>query len=82
MHPSVPEDIEELLLRIDEQGTALGFWPLGENRPFAWRELDWKRGGDLEGARRDVRHMLELMESGRAAEIAVDPVTKRPLASQ
>jgi hypothetical protein len=28
---SIPEGIEELLLRIDEQGTTLGYWRLGEN---------------------------------------------------
>ena len=75
-----PPDIMELLSRIQELGEAAGLFPLGENWPYGTREFDWQNGRDLDGARRGLRHLLEMMKSGRAKEILVDPLTHRPLA--
>jgi len=71
-------DVEEMLLRIDALGRRLGRWPLGENWPFSAREFDWERGEDLDGARRDLAHLLAKIESGRGGEILVDPRTGKP----
>ena len=79
MHP-FPPDIEDLLWRIDELGRAAGWWPLGENWPFESREFEWERGNDLEGARRDLGRLLEMLQAGRGDEVLVDPLTGRPLA--
>jgi len=76
-HP-FPPDVEEMLLRIDALGRRLGRWPLGENWPFSAREFDWERGEDLDGARRDLAHLLAKIESGRGGEILVDPRTGKP----
>ena len=77
-HP-FPPDINELLLRIHELGRRSGRWPLGENWPFEAREFAWEKGEDLEGARRDLKKLLEMLEAGRGDEILVHPLTKRPL---
>ena len=79
LHP-FPEDIEEMLLRIDELGRAAGYWPLGENSPFGGREFDWESGVELEGARGEIRRVLDMPEAGRGAEVLLDPLTRRPLA--
>jgi hypothetical protein len=79
-HP-FPPDIEELLLRIEELGRRADRWPLGENWPYSPREFEWEGGGDLDGARRDLAHLLAMLEEGRGDDILVDPLTKRPLSS-
>ena len=79
-HP-FPSDIEGMLLRIQELGRATGRWPLGENWPYSSREFDWERGEDLDDARRDLSHFIQMLEAGRGDEIMVDPQTRRPLAS-
>jgi hypothetical protein len=77
-HP-FPPDIEDLLRRIEVLGRAAGRWPLGENWPFSPREFDWERGRDLDGARRDLRYLLEKLERGRGDEVLVEPLTRKPL---
>jgi hypothetical protein len=79
-HP-FPSDIEKMLLRIDTLGRRPGRWPLGENWPFSPREFQWERGEDLDGARRDLAHLLSLLEAGRGDEILVDPLTHKPFRS-
>ena len=79
-HP-FPTDIENLLQRIQVLGRAAGRWPLGENWPFSTREFDWEAGRDLDGARRDLQHLLQMLESGRGDEVLLDPHTGRPLAA-
>lgn len=76
-HP-FPEDIERLLRRIDELGRAPDRWPLGQNWPFAGREFDWARGENLDGARRDLQHLIAMLEAGRGDEILHDPLTGKP----
>lgn len=76
-HP-FPQDIEELLLRIEAVGKRNGRWPLGENWPWSPREFDWMEGKDLDAARRDLQHLLEMLENERGDEILVDPHTGRP----
>ena len=76
-HP-FPKDIEDLLRRIHEIGRRQSRWPLGENWPYSPREFDWQKGKDLDEARRDLRHLLSMLESGRDDEILVDPRTNRP----
>jgi hypothetical protein len=76
-HP-FPPDIEDALLRIDTLGRGRGRWPLGENWPFSPREFDWERGEDLEGARRDLAHLVSMLEAGREDEILIDPRTLKP----
>ena len=78
-HP-FPPDVEDLLRRIHDLGRAAGRWPLGENWPFSTREFDWEAGRDLAGARRDLRHLLEMLERGRGDEVLLDPRTRKPLA--
>ncbi len=77
-HP-FPSDIEEMLRRIDAVGRAAGWSPLGANWPFSPREFHWERGDDLDEARRDLSHLLEMLEAGRAEEVLVHPRTRRPL---
>jgi hypothetical protein len=79
VHP-FPKDMEELLLRIDELGRAGGYWPLGENCPFEGREFDWEAGINLDDGRREIAHVLEQLEAGRADEVLFDPLTRRPFA--
>jgi hypothetical protein len=79
LHP-FPPDIE-LLLRVQELGRGPGRWPLEENWPFSPREFHWEKGEDLEGARRDLSHLIEMLEAGRGDEGLVDPLTRRPLSS-
>lgn len=76
-HP-FPRDIEKMLLRIDELGRGPRRWPLGENWPFSPREFDWARGKDLDGARRDLRDLIELLAAGRGDEALLDPSTGEP----
>ncbi len=78
LHP-FPADIEEMLTRIDELGRAAGYWPLGENCPFEGREFDWERGVNLDEGRREIRHVLEMLEAGRAVDVLHDPLTRRPI---
>jgi len=75
-----PSDIEDLLRRIQRVGRALGRFPLGENWPYSGREFDWAQGRDLPGARRDLQHLLEMLEAGRGDEILLDPRTSKPFA--
>ena len=75
-----PPDIVDLLLKIEAAGRREGRWPLGENWPFSPREYDWARGKDLDGARRDLSHLLNAIETGRGDDILLDPTTGRPLA--
>jgi hypothetical protein len=77
-HP-FPPDIEALLLRIEDLGRGAGRLPLGENWPFSPREAYWENGEDLDGARRDLAHLLEMLEAGRGDEVLVHPLTRRPL---
>lgn len=79
-HP-FPLDVEEMLLHIQALGRRSGRWPLGENWPFSPREMDWEKGADLDGARRDLMYFIRMLEAGRGDEIMVDPRTQRPLAS-
>jgi hypothetical protein len=69
LHP-FPPDIEALLWRVDELGKQHGYaYPLGENWPFSdGREFDWERGESLDEARRDLTHLIELLQQGRAVE--------------
>lgn len=80
-HP-FPPDIEEMLLRIEDLGRRAGRWPLGENWPFSPREGYWEQGEDLDGARRDLAHLLEMLEAGRGDEVLVDPLSRRPLSER
>ncbi|HEX6302260.1 MAG TPA: hypothetical protein VF148_17555 [Acidimicrobiia bacterium] len=43
------------------------------------REFEWEQGRDLEGARRDLADLLEMMEAGRRDEVLNDPIIQRPL---
>lgn len=79
-HP-FPREIEKMLLRIDELGRRPGRWPLGENWPFSPREFSWAEGEDLDSARRDLAHLIEMLEAGRGDEVLVNPITQRPLSS-
>jgi hypothetical protein len=74
-----PPDIERLLLRIEELGRREGRLPLGENWPFGWRPFEWEKGEDLDGARRDLAHLLAMIEAGRGDEVLVDPLSQKPL---
>jgi hypothetical protein len=76
-HP-FPRDVERMLLRIDTLGRQAGRWALGESWPFSPREFDWEQGKDLDGARRDLRHLINLLEAGRGDELLVDPLTGKP----
>lgn len=80
-HP-FPMDIEEMLLRIHVISREVGRWPLGENWPFSPREFEWEQGRDLDDARRDLSHLLAMLEVGRGDEVLVHPVTRRPLSEQ
>ena len=80
-HPFPPE-IEALLLRIQAIGRQLGRWPLGENWPFGMREMDWARGKELDAAKRDLGHLLEMLESGRGDDILMNPLTGKPLSAK
>jgi hypothetical protein len=75
---SFPPEIETMLLRIDALGRGPGRWPLGENWPFGDREFDWAQGKDLEGACRDLGHLIAMLEAGRGDEVLVDPRTGKP----
>lgn len=74
-HP-FPDDLEKLMRRAE----SLHRYALGQNWPFSPREFDWAAGHDLDGARRDMRLLVEMLEADRAAEILIDPLTRRPLA--
>ena len=80
-HP-FPPDVEETLLRIQDLGRRAGRWPLGENWPFSPREFDWEKGQDLDAARRDLSHFIQMLEAGHGDEIMVNPRTRRSLASE
>ena len=76
-HP-FPADIEQLLRRIEAIGRRGGRWPLGENWPYSPREFEWAKGRDLEGARRDLSHLLGMLDAGRGDEILVNPSSGKP----
>jgi hypothetical protein len=71
-----------MLLRIDALGRQVDRWPLGENWPYLGREFDWEKGVDLDGARRDLGHLISMLEAGRGDEILVGPLTGRPLSDE
>jgi hypothetical protein len=73
-----PPDIMDLLERIEAAGRKPDRWPLGENWPYSPREFAWERGEYLEGARRDLAHLLEMLEAGRGDEVLLDPRTGKP----
>src|SRR5262245_38219454 len=77
-----PEEVKEMLLRIDELGRSDNRWPLGENWPFASREFDWIEGKNLEEGRELLRRYIFMLESGRGDEIMVDPLTRQPFQSE
>jgi hypothetical protein len=79
-HP-FPPDIEQLLRKIGAVDASDGRVPLGQNWPYAGREWGWAGGQDLDGARRDLRHLLAMIEAGRGDEVLVDPITRKPLRS-
>jgi hypothetical protein len=79
-HPFAP-DIEELLLKIYRLGTSGTRQPLFGNWPYSPREFAWEAGDDLDGARRDLRHLLAMLEAGRGDEVLIDPLTRKPLRS-
>jgi len=76
-----PEDIKEMLLRIDKLGRSDTRWPLGENWPFGLREFNWAEGKNLDEARRLLQHYTSMLEAGRGDEVMVDPITQRPFES-
>ncbi len=76
-----PEDIKDLLLRIDELGSSEERWPLGENWPFGMSDFDWAEGRNLEEGRKILRHYIAMLEAGRGDEIMIDPVTQKPIRS-
>jgi hypothetical protein len=79
---SFPPDIEELLRKISTLDTSSGGRvPIWQNWPYRGREWSWASGRDLDGARRDLRHLLTMIEAGRGDEILVDPITGKPLRS-
>ncbi len=77
LHP-FPPDIMELLAKIEAVGREPTRWPLGENWPFSPREFAWERGEDLEEARRDLKHLLAMLEAGRGDEVLINPRTGKP----
>ncbi|HLH54358.1 MAG TPA: hypothetical protein VKY92_12160 [Verrucomicrobiae bacterium] len=76
-----PPDIAVMLHKIDRLGRKPGRWPLGENWPFSPREFDWVEGKDLDGARRDLAHLISMLEAGRGDEVLIHPLTRLPLRS-
>jgi hypothetical protein len=76
-HP-FPEEIEQMLLRVDALGRGPDRWPLGENWPFSPREFDWERGKNLDSARHDLAHLISMLEAGRGDEILLNPRTLKP----
>jgi hypothetical protein len=74
-----PPDIMELLSRIEAAGRRFNRSPLGENWPYSPREFDWEKGKDLDGARRDLKRLLAMLEAGRGDEVLLDPRTRKPL---
>jgi hypothetical protein len=77
-HP-FPADIEAMLWKIDALGRRPGCFPLVRNLPFSPREFDWEQGKDFEGARRDLAHLISMLEAGRGDEVLVHPLTRQPL---
>lgn len=77
-----PEDIKNLLLRIDELGRGDRRWPLGENWPFSLREFDWVEGKNLDEGRELLRRFITMLEAGRGDEIMVDPMTQKPFGAE
>jgi hypothetical protein len=72
-----PDDVKDLLLRIDAIGRREARWPLGENWPFSPREFDWAQGRDLDEARDLLRHYLAMLEADRGDAIMIDPLTQK-----
>jgi len=80
-HP-FPPDIEELLRKLDTLSTSPGGRvPIWQNWTYRGREWGWASGRALDGARRDLRHLLTIIEAGREDEVLVDPITRKPLRS-
>ena len=75
-HP-FPTEIERMLREIDSLGRAYGRWALGENWPYSPREFDWKRGRNLDEARRLLSHLLAMLRAGRGDEVLLDPLTRK-----
>ena len=76
-HP-FPLEVETMLLRIDELGRRSDRWPLGENWPFGFRELEWAKGRNLNEARELLGKFIAMLEAGRGDEVMVDPLTQKP----
>ncbi|MBI5767705.1 MAG: hypothetical protein HZA93_07905 [Verrucomicrobia bacterium] len=81
MHP-FPADVEEMLRKIDALGRRPDRYPLGQNWPFSPREFDWEQGRDIDGARRDLRHLLSMLEQGRGDEVLLDPRSGKPISQR
>lgn len=73
-----PDEIEELLLKINELGRAENRWPLGANWPFSSQEFDWEEGKNLDEGKRLLLHFIEMLKAGRGDEMMVDPLTQKP----
>jgi len=54
-------------------------FPLGQNWPFSPREFGWEQEKDREGARRDLGHLISMLEAGRGGEILVHTLSRQPL---
>ena len=44
--------------------------------------MDWARGKELDAAKRDLGHLLEMLESGRGDDILMNPLTGKPLSAK
>jgi hypothetical protein len=76
-----PDDIMEMLARVQELGQAPDRWPLGENWPYSPEEFEWAKGVRLGRARELLTHMISMLEQGRGDEVLVDPRTGKPIKS-
>lgn len=76
-HP-FPQDIEEMLLKVDALGRREGKHALGENWPFTPDEFDWEKGLNLDEAREVLLHVIAMLEAGRGDEVFIDPRTQKP----
>ena len=80
-HP-FPQDIEEMLRKIDMLGRREGKVPLGDNWPFSPDEFEWENGINLDEAREVLLHVIAMLEAGRGDEVFIDPLTQKPFRIQ